>query len=68
MMMTLVTMMMMMMMMMMVIMIEIICGILQRLHWIDFVRTDGSCDFEAKEEVNSTIIINSITKLVCNPS
>merc|ERR1711974_183665 len=26
-------------------------GLLQRLHWIDFVRTDGNCDNRAKEEV-----------------
>merc|ERR1712198_497659 len=26
-------------------------GLLQRLHWIDFVRTDGSCDNREKEEV-----------------
>jgi len=26
-------------------------GLLQRLHWIDFVRTDGRCDYKAKEEV-----------------
>jgi len=26
-------------------------GLLQRLHWIDFVLTDGSCDYKAKEEV-----------------
>merc|ERR1712198_24642 len=27
-------------------------GLIQRLHWIDFVRTDGSCDNREKEEVN----------------
>merc|ERR1712198_812999 len=26
-------------------------GLIQRLHWIDFVRTDGSCDNREKEEV-----------------
>merc|ERR1712198_777414 len=26
-------------------------GLLQRLHWIDFVRTDGSCDNREKEEL-----------------
>merc|ERR1712226_1708390 len=26
-------------------------GLVQRLHWVDFVRTDGNCDYKAKEEV-----------------
>ena len=47
------------------IMIKIIYGILQRLHWIDFVRTDGNCGYKAKEEVKIFInnIINVITSM-----
>ena len=44
------------------IMIKIIYGILQRLHWIDFVRTDGNCGYKAKEEVK--IIINNIINVI----
>merc|ERR1711971_675499 len=30
-------------------------GLLQRLHWVDFVRTDGNCGYKAKEEVKKLI-------------
>jgi len=30
-------------------------GLLQRLHWVDFVRTDGNCGYKAKEEVKRWI-------------
>ena len=42
-------------------------GLSSRLHWVDFVRTDGNCDYKAKEEVNMIInitIINNI-KILC---
>merc|ERR1711971_328530 len=34
-------------------------GLLQRLHWVDFVRTDGSCDYNAKEEVKKWLSFES---------
>ena len=46
-------------------------GLSSRLHWVDFVRTDGNCDYKAKEEVNMTInitisiVINNIMISPC---
>merc|ERR1712032_1491336 len=37
-------------------------GLLQRLHWIDFVHSDGNCGYKAKEEVK--IITNNIINVI----
>ena len=41
-------------------------GLSSRLHWVDFVRTDGNCDYKAKEEVNMTINIITISIVINN--